>query len=115
MNAAFFGLAFLAALNPKFLGLDLLLMQDARPRLMFLCFLLGGYERGPDDWPAGCVRPAGRCHPDPGLWHARDHIHIVATLARRPTIRRSARRGVRFGLACGREDRSAIPAAPACR
>jgi Sap-like sulfolipid-1-addressing protein len=42
MNAAFFGLAFFAALNPKFLGVDLLLMQNARPRLMFLCFLLGG-------------------------------------------------------------------------
>ena len=27
MNARFFGLAFLAALNPKLLGLDLLLIQ----------------------------------------------------------------------------------------
>jgi hypothetical protein len=42
MNAAFFGLAFLAALNPKLFAVDLLLMENARPRLMFLCFLLGG-------------------------------------------------------------------------
>jgi hypothetical protein len=41
MNARFFGLAFLAALNPKLLGLDLLLIQNARPRLMFSGFLLG--------------------------------------------------------------------------
>ena len=41
MNATFFGLAFLAALNPKLLGLDLLLIQNARPRLMFSGFLLG--------------------------------------------------------------------------
>ena len=42
MNATFFGLAVLAALNPKLLGLDLLLIENARPRPMFLCFLLGG-------------------------------------------------------------------------
>ena len=42
MNAAVFGLAFVAALNPRFLGVDLLLVQNGRPRLMFLCFLLGG-------------------------------------------------------------------------
>jgi hypothetical protein len=41
MNARFFGLAFLAALNPKLLGLDLLLIQNTRPRLMFSGFLLG--------------------------------------------------------------------------
>jgi Sap, sulfolipid-1-addressing protein len=41
MNASFFGLAFLAALNPKLLGIDLLLIQNARPRLMFSGFLLG--------------------------------------------------------------------------
>jgi integrase len=34
---------------------------------------------------------------------------------RSPTIRRSVRTGVRAGLACGREDRPAIPAAPCCR
>src|ERR1022692_3103956 len=42
MNAAFFGLAFLAALNPKLFAVDLLLMGNERPRLMFLSFLLGG-------------------------------------------------------------------------
>ena len=42
MNAAFFGLAFLAALNPKLLGVDLLLMHNRRQVLMFACFLVGG-------------------------------------------------------------------------
>ena len=42
MNAAFFGLAFLSALNPKLLALDLLLIENRRPRAMFLCLLLGG-------------------------------------------------------------------------
>ncbi len=42
MNAAFFGLAVLAALNPKLFAVDLLLIENARPRLMFACFLLGG-------------------------------------------------------------------------
>jgi hypothetical protein len=42
MNAEFFGLAFLAALNPKLLALDLLLIENRRPRVMFLCVLLGG-------------------------------------------------------------------------
>jgi hypothetical protein len=42
MNATFFGLAFLAALNPKLLGVDLLLMNMRRRVLMFVCFLLGG-------------------------------------------------------------------------
>ena len=42
MNAAFIGLAFLAGLNPKLLAIDLLLIENARPRLMFECFLLGG-------------------------------------------------------------------------
>ena len=42
MNATFFGLAFLAALNPKLLGVDLLLMQSGRPRAMLACFLAGG-------------------------------------------------------------------------
>jgi hypothetical protein len=46
LNAAFFGLAFLAALNPKLLGVDLLLIDNRRPRLMFLCFLLGGMGVG---------------------------------------------------------------------
>jgi hypothetical protein len=42
MNAEFFALAFLAALNPKLLALDLLLIENRRPRMMFLCVLLGG-------------------------------------------------------------------------
>ena len=42
MNAAFFGLAFLAALNPKLLVIDLILATNRRPRPMFVCFLLGG-------------------------------------------------------------------------
>ena len=42
MNAEFFGLAFLAGLNPKLLALDLLLIENRRPRAMFLCLLLGG-------------------------------------------------------------------------
>jgi uncharacterized membrane protein YedE/YeeE len=42
MNAEFFVLAFVAALNPKFLAVDLLLIENRRPRAMFLCILLGG-------------------------------------------------------------------------
>ncbi len=42
MNAAFFGLAFVAALNPKLLAVDLLLIENRRPRAMFGCLLLGG-------------------------------------------------------------------------
>ena len=42
MNAEFFALAFAAALNPKLLAIDLLLIENRRPRAMFLCVLLGG-------------------------------------------------------------------------
>jgi Sap, sulfolipid-1-addressing protein len=42
VNAEFFALAFGAALNPKLLALDLLLIESRRPRTMFLCVLLGG-------------------------------------------------------------------------
>jgi hypothetical protein len=42
MNAEFFALAFRSALNPKLLALDLLLIENRRPRAMFLCLLLGG-------------------------------------------------------------------------
>ena len=42
MNAEFFVLAFTAALNPKLLALDLLLIENRRPRTMFLSVLLGG-------------------------------------------------------------------------
>jgi hypothetical protein len=37
-----FGLACLAAVNPKLLAVDLILMGNRRPQLMFACFLLGG-------------------------------------------------------------------------
>jgi Sap, sulfolipid-1-addressing protein len=37
-----FGLACLAAVNPKLLAVDLILMGNRRPRPMFACFLLGG-------------------------------------------------------------------------
>jgi len=42
MNAEFFALAFFSALNPKLLAIDLLLIENRRPRAMFLCLLLGG-------------------------------------------------------------------------
>jgi hypothetical protein len=42
MNAEFFALAIASALNPKLLALDLLLIENRRPRAMFLCVLLGG-------------------------------------------------------------------------
>jgi len=42
VNAEFFALAFTAALNPKLLALDLLLIENRRPRAMFLWVLLGG-------------------------------------------------------------------------
>jgi len=42
VNAEFFALAFSAALNPKLLALDLLLIENRRPRLMFLCLLISG-------------------------------------------------------------------------
>jgi Sap, sulfolipid-1-addressing protein len=42
VNAEFFVLAFTAAINPKLLGADLLLIENRRPRAMFLCVLLGG-------------------------------------------------------------------------
>src|SRR5258708_5643465 len=42
MNAQFFALAFVAALNPKLLALDLLLVENRRPRAMFLFVLIGG-------------------------------------------------------------------------
>jgi len=42
MNAEFFALAFSAALNPKLLALDLLLIDNRRPRAMFMSVLAGG-------------------------------------------------------------------------
>jgi hypothetical protein len=46
MNAEFFVLAFTAALNPKLLAVDLLLIENRRPRAMFLCVLIGGLTVG---------------------------------------------------------------------
>jgi len=46
MNAEFFALAFLAGLNPKLLALDLLLIENRRPRAMFLWLLSGGLTVG---------------------------------------------------------------------
>lgn len=46
MNARFFVLAFTAALNLKLLAIDLLLIENRRPRAMFLCLLLGGFAVG---------------------------------------------------------------------
>ena len=42
MSASFIGLACLAALNPKLLVVDLLLIGNRRPLPMFVCFMLGG-------------------------------------------------------------------------
>ncbi len=41
MNAEFFALAFTAALNAKLLAIDLLLIENRRPRAMFACILAG--------------------------------------------------------------------------
>ena len=42
MNAAFLALAFTAAPNQKLLGLDLLRIENRRPRAMFLCCCWAG-------------------------------------------------------------------------
>jgi hypothetical protein len=36
VNAAFFGLAFTATLNPKLLSADLLIIENRRPRAMLI-------------------------------------------------------------------------------
>jgi hypothetical protein len=46
VTAEFFALAFTAALNPKLLAIDLLLIENRRSRAMFLCLLLGGMTVG---------------------------------------------------------------------
>jgi len=43
-----FGLACLAAVNPKLLAVDLILAGNRRPRLIFACFI--GRSR---NWPVG--------------------------------------------------------------
>jgi hypothetical protein len=50
VNAEFFALAFSAALNPKLLAIDLLLIENRRPRAMFLCAVARG-----DPGRAGCA------------------------------------------------------------
>src|SRR5208283_4880415 len=66
MNAEFFALAFLSALNPKLLALDLLLIENRRPRAMFLCLLLGGLTVGMTIGlfllAAGALLATGRVH-----------------------------------------------------
>jgi hypothetical protein len=46
VSAEFFALAVFAALNPKLLALDLLLVENRRPRAMFLSILAGGMTVG---------------------------------------------------------------------
>ncbi|HSR86775.1 MAG TPA: GAP family protein [Streptosporangiaceae bacterium] len=46
MNATFFALAFIAAANPKLLAIDLLLIENRRPRAMFTCLLGAGIATG---------------------------------------------------------------------
>ena len=52
MTAAFFGLAGLAALNPKLLVVDLMLAGNRRPRLM-LTMTSSDARPGPPANPAG--------------------------------------------------------------
>ena len=60
VNAEFSALAFTAALNPKLLALDLLLIENRRPRAMFLCALLGGMIAGETNaGPGACCPDAG--------------------------------------------------------
>lgn len=46
MNAMFFALAFIAAANPKLLAIDLLLIENRRPRAMFASILTAGIATG---------------------------------------------------------------------
>ena len=114
MNAAFFALAFSAALNPKLLALDLLLIENRRPRAMFLCVLLGGMTmaltiglldvaRAPEYWSrcvtiADCGRRAGSAY----LLAAHRHARLPRSLPARWGVRWcvdwpdcAARRGAR--------------------
>jgi hypothetical protein len=65
MNAEFFALAFTAALNPKLLAIDLLLIENRRARAMFLCVLLGGLvATGRVHGRRTAVVPAGDSQPE---------------------------------------------------
>jgi hypothetical protein len=66
MNAEFFALAFLAAANPKLLALDLLLIENRRPRAMYLVPSARRHDRGHDDRPAGRAHLPRRCNQGPG-------------------------------------------------
>jgi hypothetical protein len=44
VNAEFFALAFASAANPKLIALDLLLIENRRPRAMFVSILAGGFS-----------------------------------------------------------------------
>jgi ABC-type Fe3+-siderophore transport system permease subunit len=46
VNAEFFVLAFTAAFNPKLLAVDLVLIENSRPRAMFLSIIAGGMSVG---------------------------------------------------------------------
>lgn len=46
VNTTFFALAFIAAANPKLLAIDLLLMENRRPRAMFASILAAGIATG---------------------------------------------------------------------
>jgi hypothetical protein len=46
VNATFFALAFIAAANPKLLAIDLLLIENRRPRAMFASLLAAGIATG---------------------------------------------------------------------
>lgn len=46
VNATFFGLAFIAAANPKLLAIDLLLIENRRPQAMFASLLAAGIITG---------------------------------------------------------------------
>jgi ABC-type Fe3+-siderophore transport system permease subunit len=46
VNAEFFVLAFTAAFNPKLIAVDLLLIENSRPRAMFLSIIAGGMTVG---------------------------------------------------------------------
>jgi hypothetical protein len=51
MTGTSFPLALLPAVNPELFAVDPLLIENARPQLMFTCFLLGGLgsaSAGPD-------------------------------------------------------------------
>jgi len=63
VNAEFIALAFVAALNPKLLAVDLLLIENRRPRAMFLCVLLGGLTVGInlEAAPGGVAAKQARC------------------------------------------------------